>query len=75
MRLRLRPFRLQKSQSNSIIKTFILTIAKLDNNNENNYNQIARRLNIFMPPKILPQQLKTLMILWFTDNPIAQQYK
>ena len=51
------------------------TIPKPDNNNENNYNRMVRRLNIFILPKAFPQQLKASMILWLVDGPMVRQYK
>ena len=56
-------------------KRSLRTIPKPDNNDENNYNQIARRLDTSMLSEAFSQQLKALMILWLADNSMVQQYK
>ena len=47
-------------------------IPKPDNNNKNNYNRMARRLNISMLSEASLQQLKASMILWLADNLMVQ---
>ena len=51
------------------------TIPKPDNNNENDYNRMARRLDTSMLPEASPQQLKASMILWLADGPMVRRYE